>query len=51
MDMLCRGTLLRMENVGGLRSDEEEALNLELGKIGLTGIDIDAPLTPNRGES
>jgi hypothetical protein len=51
MDMLCRGTLLRMENVGGLRSDEEEALNLELGKIGLTGIDIDGSPYAKQGRN
>lgn len=40
MDMLCRGTLLRMENAGGLSDDERDALEAELEKIGLRDIYI-----------
>lgn len=49
LDMLCRNTLLKMENDGGLSNAERQALMSELSKIGLTGITIEAAASARLG--
>ncbi len=50
LDMLCRSALLRMENAGGMSSDDKHALRMELEKRGLTGVVIDGSLNARQGE-
>lgn len=49
IDMLCRSTLLRMENEGGLSIDEKRSLQTELEKAGLTDVIINASAGAKQG--
>lgn len=49
LDMLCRVTLLRMENAGGLSADEAQELQNELENKGLTDVIITATLNARQG--
>lgn len=50
-DMLCRSTLLKMENNGGLSPSDEEMLEEELRKMGLTDVDADGKKSVGMGET
>ena len=49
LDMLCRSTLLRMENAGGLNVGEQQELEAELENMGLTGIAVTATENARQG--
>ena len=49
LDMLCRSTLLRMENAGGLSADERQELRSELENRGLTDVVVTATANVRQG--
>lgn len=50
IDMLCRNTLLQMENAGGLSSSKKQELRSDLEGIGLTNVTIIATENARQGE-
>lgn len=50
LDMLCRSSLLRMENAGGLSASESHELRTELESKGLTDVEITATANAKQGE-
>lgn len=49
VDMICRSTLLKMENAGGLSAAEKQNLRFELENKGLTGITISGTANAKQG--
>ncbi|MEN6317003.1 MAG: hypothetical protein ABFD25_22445 [Clostridiaceae bacterium] len=49
LDMICRSTLLKMENAGGLSAAEKQNLRFELENRGLTGIIISGTANARQG--
>lgn len=49
LDMICRSTLLKMENAGGLSAAEKQNLRFELENKGLTGIIISGTANARQG--
>ena len=49
LDMLCRSTLLRMEDAGGLNTTDRQKLRVELESKGLTDVVITATSTARKG--
>ncbi len=49
LDMLCRSTLLRMENAGGLSAAERQELRSELENRGLTDVVVSASVNARQG--
>lgn len=49
LDMLCRSTLLRMENAGGLSANEKQELRSELEEKGLTDVVVTATSNARQG--
>jgi len=49
LDMICRSTLLKMENTGGLSAAEKQNLRFELENRGLTGIIISGTANARQG--
>lgn len=49
LDMLCRSTLLRMENAGGISADEKQELRSNLEEKGLTDVVVTATANARQG--
>lgn len=49
LDMICRSTLLKMENAGGLSAAEKQSLRYELENRGLTSIVISGTAYAKQG--
>lgn len=51
LNILCRGTLLKMENKGGITEEEKTSLKTELASKGFVNVSVTGTLAARQGET